>query len=203
MSKSRILTEQPSNWVERVWRKNATQIYKLCCARSKDTDHAKDLFQEVALRFCRSANVLDHEKPIFPWFMTVIRNTHRDLHRKNRRIVRLTDVMESGAKYSAGKIEREICENRRFLFVRNQLDKLMKPLTAAEKMAVEFSSIGGIRAEEASLFCGTDKGTFFKRKASAFKKMREKRDIYLSLLKKSDSASPKLEDLLARASEFS
>lgn len=203
MSKSRILTEQSPNWVEKVWRKNASQIYKLCCARSKDTEHAKDLFQEVALRFCRSATVLDHDKPIFPWFMTVIRNTNRDLHRKTRRMVRLTEVMEAGAKYSAGKIEQEICENRRFLFVRNQLDDLMKPLTVPERMAVEFSSIGGIRADEACLFCGTDKGTFFKRKASAFKKMREKRDIYLSLLKKSDSASPKLDELLARASEFS
>ena len=106
MSKSRILTEQSPNWVEKVWRKNASQIYKLCCARSKDTEHAKDLFQEVALRFCRSATVLDHDKPIFPWFMTVIRNTNRDLHRKTRRMVRLTEVMEAGAKYSAGKMRK-------------------------------------------------------------------------------------------------
>lgn len=203
MSKSRILTEQPPNWVEKVWRKNAPQIYKLCCARSKDTEHAKDLFQEVALRFCRSASDLDKDKPIFPWFMTVIRNTHRDLHRKNHRMTRLMDVMEGDAKYSTGKIEQEIRENRRFLFVRNQLDNLMDSLTAPEKMAVEFSCIGGIRAEDACIFCGTDKGTFFKRKANAFKKMREKRDIYLSLLKKSDSTSPKLDELLARASEFS
>ena len=203
MSKTRILTDQSPNWVEKVWRKNASQIYKLCCSRSKDAEHAKDLFQEVALRFCRSASFLDHDKPIFPWFMTVIRNAHRDLYRKNRNMVRFTDVMEETAFYSSGKIEREISENRRLSFVRDQLDHLMKPLSASEKMAVEFSCIGGIRADEACLFCGTDKGTFFKRKASAFKKMREKRDIYLSLLKKSDSVSPNLDELLARASEFS
>ncbi len=203
MSKSRILTEQSPDWVEKVWRKNATQIYKLCCARSRDSEHAKDLFQEVALRFCRSVDILDRNKPIFPWFMTVIRNTHRDLYRKEGRLVRLTDVMEGEARYSTGKIEQEMREMRRSRFMRNQLDSLMGPLSASEKMAVEFSCIGGIRADDACIFCGTDKGTFFKRKATAFKKMREKRDIYLSLLKKGDSPSPKLDELLMRAGEFS
>ena len=47
MSKSRILTEEPPEWVEKVWRKNASQIYKLCKTQSSDDDSAKDLFQDV------------------------------------------------------------------------------------------------------------------------------------------------------------
>ena len=72
MSKSRILTEEPPEWVEKVWRKNASQIYKLCQTQSSDDDGAKDLFQEVALRLCRSAKSLDLNKPIYPWLRTVV-----------------------------------------------------------------------------------------------------------------------------------
>lgn len=203
MSKSRVLTEKPHNWVEKVWRKNAPQIYKLCCARSMDTDQAKDLFQEVALRFCRSAESLDREKPIFPWFMTVIRNTHREIHRKNPLLQRQVPFMELFAHYSADKMTTEVQEGRRVMFVRRELDSLMENLSVHEKLAVEYSCIGGICAEEACVYCGIDKGTFFKRKATAFKKMREKGAYQLSLLKKEDSTCNNLEDLLTLASEFS
>lgn len=203
MSKSRILTDKPSNWVDLVWRKNSSQIYKLCCSRSRDADSAKDLFQEVALRFCRSAPALQRDKPIFPWFMAVIRNTQMDLFRKKRPVPKTMMLADCCAKYAANKVVNDVCEERRSRFVRRQLDDLMVDLTVSEKLAVEYSSIGGIRAAEACLYCGMDVGTFSKRKASAFKKMRARKDFYLSSAKKMDSSTLNLEDLLTHASEFS
>ncbi len=203
MSKSRILTDAPSSWVDRVWRKNSSQIYKLCRSRSRDAELAKDLFQEVALRFCRSAGVLDHDKSLIPWFRTVVRNTYMDMYRKRLPIEVSRQISDCCKLYADNKVARDVCEMRRAQFVRHQLDRLMVGLNVSEKLAIEYLNIGGIRAEEACRYCGVDKGTFFKRKASAFRKMRERKDIYLSMMKKMDSSTPNLDDLLTRASEFS
>ena len=79
----------------------------------------------------------------------------------------------------------------------------MKDLSAVEKLAIEFGCIGEIGAEEASLYCGVKKETFFKRKSIALSKMRKKKDIYVASLEKKESSRLNLDDLLTRASEFS
>ena len=164
---------------------------------------AKDLFQEVALRFCRSADCIDHNKPIFPWLMTVIRNTCCDLYRRSYQLVSLNVLPEYIEACYSNKAELEIRENRRVRFIRRQLDDLMEDLSVAEKLAVEYSCIGGFKVDEASAFCGTDRLTFFKRKSAALRKMRDKKDCYMSMLKKNGSSTLDLEDLLTHASEFS
>ena len=205
MSKSRILTEKPPKWVEKVWRKNASQIYKLCQFKSNDPDGAKDLFQEVALRLCRSACTLDLKKPMAPWFRTVVRNAFTDMNRRLPPVTPFSQLSDNYASYDAsgGAIDQEVLERRRRRVLRNELDYLMQDLSAVEKMAVEYSYIGEIPASEASLFCGVNRSTFLKRKSDAIKKMRRKKSEYMSKLKNNDSSCKNLDDWLTRASEFS
>ena len=206
MSKSRILTEEPPKWVEKVWRKNASQIYKLCQFQSSDPDGAKDLFQEVALRLCRSACTLDLKKPMTPWFRAVVHNTFFDM---NRRLLPVTPFSQLSDNYVAydvlktGGVVNDVFEQRRNQFVRRELDRLMEDLSVAEKMAVEYSCIGEIRASEACLYCGINRSTFLKRKSDAIKKMRRKKNVYMSKFKNTESSCINLDDLLTRASEFS
>ena len=206
MSKSRILTEEPPEWVEKVWRKNASQIYKLCKTQSSDDDSAKDLFQEVALRLCRSARSLDLNKPIYPWLRTVVHNTFFDMNRRILPVIPFSQLSDSYVPYDITckkDIAQELQEQRRWLFVRQELDFLMKDLSAAERMAVEIHCIGGIHTAEASLYCGINRGTFLSRKKVALRKMRKKKDVYISKFKNNESSCLKLDELLTRASEFS
>ena len=206
MAKSRILTEESSQWVEKLWSKNAPKIYKLCRSQSSDKESAKDLFQEVALRFCRSADTLDLNRPAEPWFRAVVHNAFCDMNRRVLPVVPFSYLSESFIEYNArgmSSIAKEVSENRRGRCIRKTLDYLMTDLSAAEKMAIEFSCIGEICSSEASLFCGVDRSTFVKRKSGALRKMRKKKDIYMSSLKKNESSSLNLEDLLTRASEIS
>lgn len=206
MAKSRILTEKPPKWVEKVWRKNASQIYKLCQFKSSDPDGAKDLFQEVALRLCRSAYTLDLNKPMIPWFRTVVHNAFFDMNRRMPPVTPFSQLSDTSVTYDAsghGGLERELYDQRRSRFIRHELDYLMEDLSVAEKMAVEFSYIGEIPASEACLFCGVNRSTFLKRKSDAIKKMRRKKNEYTSKYKNNESSSINLDDLLTRASEFS
>ena len=206
MSKSRILTEEPPKWVEKVWRKNASQIYKLCQTQSSDDDSAKDLFQEVALRLCRSAGSLNLKKSLYPWLRTVVHNTYFDMNRRMLPVIPFSQLSESFVPYDASTkkdIAQELFEQRKLRFVRRELDFLMQDLTAAEKTAVEYLCIGEIPSAEASLYCGVARGTFLGRKKNAMKKMRKKKDVYMSKFKNNESSCLKLDDLLTRASEFS
>lgn len=206
MAKSRILTGRPSQWVEKVWRKNASKIYKQCLSQSSDADSAKDLFQEVALRFCKSAHTLDIKRPVEPWFRAVVHNAFCDMNRRTLPVVPFSRLSDAFAAYNAGgkpSIMKEIAENRRNQYVRDTLDGLMEELSAAEKMAIEFSCIAEIRAAEASIFCGVGRCAFFKRKNDALNKMKKKKDIYMASLGKNESYRLNLDDLLTRASEFS
>jgi RNA polymerase sigma factor (sigma-70 family) len=206
MAKSRILTERPSQWVEKLWSKNAPKIYKLCWSQSRDKEGAKDLFQEVALRFCRSASTLDLNRPAEPWFRAVVHNAFCDMNRRVLPVVPFSRLSDTFVEYSAGgnpSMVKEISERRRAHNVRKTLDHLMTDLSAVEKMAVEFSCIGEISASEACLFCGVDRSTFAKRKSKALKKMRKKKDVYMASLKNNESSSLNLEDLLTRAGDFS
>lgn len=179
MSNQRIKTDKPSDWVGRIWRQNSTQIYKLCCLRSRNIEEAKDLFQEVALRFCKYAHSLDWQKPILPWFCTVIRNTYCDLNRRTLHMTPLSHLADNQIQYdlTAIKIANEVNENRRKEYARLELNKLMKCLNNSERMAIEFACIGEFRSNKACLFCGVSKGTFSKRKSAAIKKMKEQRGI--------------------------
>ena len=206
MAKSRILTEEPPKWVEKVWRKNASQIYKLCQFQSSDPDSAKDLFQEVALRLCRSACTLDLNKPMTPWFRAVVHNAFFDMNRRLPPVTPFSQLSDNFVAYDASGTEAitdEVYEQRRGRVIRRELDRLMSGLSAAEKMAVEYTCIGEIRATEACRYCGVNRSTYQKRKTDAIKKMRKKKNVYVSKLKKDESSYMNLDDLLTRGSEFS
>ena len=209
MSKSRILTDTPSNWVETVWRKNAPKIYKLCRARSSDSESAKDLFQEVALKFCYNAPRLDHDKPILPWFLLVLRNAAIDQRRQSIRSIPISkinqnksrekgfqyDLCEHVAGYSTGIFHEKILQH--------ELNYLMSNLNRFERLAIEYSFIGGIGLTEAGRMFGLTKSSFYKKRCKALQKMVQKKDERAILLQNKDAPPFLLQDLLTQATEIS
>ena len=209
MSKSRILTDEPSNWVETVWRKNAPKIYKLCRARSRDLESAKDLFQEVALRFCYNAPHMDHDKPILPWFLLVLRNAAIDQRRQSVRSIPISrintyrsrekgysyDLCEHVAGYSSGIFQEKA--------LHHELNYLMSDLNRFEKLAIEYCFIGGVGLAEAGKMFGLTRSTFYKKRCTALKKMVQKKNERAILLQNKDAPPFVLQDLLTQATEIS
>lgn len=163
-------------WVDEIWRANASRIYKLCQQKCGCKEEADDLFQEVALRFCKNANSLDISIPVFPWLSTVMFRCRSDLFR--RRMIPASMLCESVAEYDCGveemipekSPESELNESS----VKREFDTLMQVLTPYEKMIVELSVVGGMTLDEVSRIFGVSKGSVSKRRLDAFEKMREK-----------------------------
>lgn len=121
------------NWKEKVWCENASQIYKLCSNKSRDNEVVKDLFQDVALRFCKSSPDLDTSKSVLPWFAKVVNNTFYECYRKYRKVTPISHlkfepknniVAESVTKYRPlfNSMVAEIEEERRERYIRKELD---------------------------------------------------------------------------------
>lgn len=203
MSKTKKIQVESSEWVEREWRKNSSQIYKLCRLWSSDSESAKDLFQEVALRFCKASSSLDRERPMFPWFATVVRNSSRNQYRQSVKTV--TESKMSRDPDKALNMEN-LAESRALYHVsesgegimRHELDYLMSELSSAEKMAVECTFIGGMPLCDVGRLLGVSKNAVGKRRARALSKMESKKKERDSLLKKIGASPYLVEELLTR-----
>jgi RNA polymerase sigma factor (sigma-70 family) len=49
----------------------------------RSLDERKEVYQEIALRFWRSANLYDKQRPFLPWWNTIVINAVRDFKKKN------------------------------------------------------------------------------------------------------------------------
>ena len=170
---------RPPNWVGPVWEKYSYRIYKLCLQKCGTKDEADDLFQEVALRFCKKARDLKYGTYLLPWFNTVLLNCHYSDYRKKgaNREIPFSFLRESIASYdSRGDDENLVLpkENIRLDAVMAEFSVLLEVLTPLEKMIVELSVLGGLRVIDLSQLFGLSKGCIAKRRMVAFQKMREK-----------------------------
>ena len=192
-----------------MWRDNASQIYKLCRVWSSDYESAMDLFQEVALKFCCFAPSFDRRKPTLPWLLAVVRNTAINQLRRSVRAVRIVkteadvksendfvgNVADNVADYSVGgHYER---------MLQHELDFLMSDLDRSERLAIEYSFIGGYCLTDAGKIFGMTKSAFCKKRSKAFCKMVQKKNERAVLLKKKDAPPFILSDLLTQATEIS
>jgi len=178
MSYTDFLYNRTPDWVGSVWKKYSYRIYKLCLQKCATKDEADDLFQEVALRFCKKAGTLNNEVYLLPWFQTVLLNCHYDDYRKKNlgREIPYSSLKESNARYIA--IDREAflpCDDRLDMeSVTDELSILFEALNPLEKMIVELSVVGGVSIRELSRLLGLSRASIVRRREQALRKMQEK-----------------------------
>lgn len=162
--------------MEEIWKKHSADIYKLCEIRCNSSDDAKDLYQTVALKFYQNIREEMSPKEVFPWLLTILRNSHCDLYRRNKRIVCASSLHELGVDYEA------IPESANRYFVDPWLEKdrssdvnrLLSVLKPSERKLIELTILGGIPMANLTNFFGLSRFTLCKRKTSALEKMRKK-----------------------------
>ena len=178
MSYTDFLCDRPPNWVGSVWEKYSYRIYKLCLQKCATKEDADDLFQEVALRFCKKARELNNKNGFYAWFQTVLLHCHYSIYRKKMdRMVPLSclrermydnyDSMDS-VKYVVPdeKINPEA--------VMNEFSLLLDELDPLERMIVELSVVGDIGIRDLSRLIGLSKVNIIARRNEAFEKMKLK-----------------------------
>ncbi len=200
MSKQKIFTEVNFK-IENVWKKFAPKIYKLCKDKSNSREAADDLFQEVALKFCKSAQSLDLNGPLYRWFSTVVCNAHYDQYRREHRELSLSKLAENQCGYEVYPTSASVHyhDERRSYRASKELEFLMTPLNSLERKAVELNFILEISIDEVCGMLGTPRYNLMKSRLGALEKMRKKKDERDEIHKKNDAPAFVLEDLLTSA----
>lgn len=200
MIKQGILTELNQK-LECVWKKNATQIYKLCLLRSNSLESADDLFQDVALKFCRTAQSLNLNEPLTHWFSVVVKNAHYDRFRRRLHEMPFSWLADNQVSYDNFPLSTSIHFNddSRAVRIDKELNFLMSELSNMEKTAVKLTYIEGLNIEEASSVQRVSKRVITKRRHSAILKMQKKREERDEMMKKNNVPAVVLEDLLTQA----
>ena len=178
MSHSDFLYNRPRHWIGSVWKKYSYRIYKLCLQKCATKDEADDLFQEVALRFCKNARKLNNQIHLFSWFQTVLLHCHYNECRKGykTREIPISCLCEPKSNYRARAADayRQAEENLRMDAVMDEFTFLLEMLNPLEKMIVELTVIGGLSIRELSRLIGLSRGSIVHRRNVAFKKMETK-----------------------------
>jgi len=207
MPKTKKSQVESSEWIEKEWRENSSQIYKLCRLWSSDSESAKDLFQEVALRFCKSAASLDRERPMFPWFATVVRNSCRSQYRQSVRTVPESRIRcgKNGFPVTVENLaeSRVPYDAKPECVVKHELEYLMSDLSSSERQAVEYTFIGGMALCDVGRLLGVSKNAVGKRRAKALDKMVSKKKERAEMLEKIGASPYLAQDLLARRIKIS
>ena len=204
MSRNRSFGKSLPEWVGSVWKKYSNRIYRLCLSKCTTKDQADDLFQEVALKFCQNANVLNNGVYLYPWLETVLLHCHYSQYRKRMgvRVISLSSLCDTTATYDTTdfkcdlKPEDEINEDA----VMNEFGILLNVLTPLERMIVELSVVGGFNVREISRLIGLSKSNIVNRRMEAFKKMREKMLGQQESIKKLTGRTVSLREIIECAS---
>lgn len=199
MIKQGILTELNQK-LECVWKQNATQIYKLCSLRSNSSEAADDLFQDVALKFCRMAGSLNLNKPLASWFSVVVKNAFYDQYRRRAHEMPFSCLADNQVSYDNFPLNAAVHFNddSRDSRIDEELDFLMSELSNMEKTSVKLTFIEGLNLMEASVAQRISKRMIIKRRRSAILKMQKKREQRDELMKKNNVPTFILEDLLTQ-----
>ncbi|SIO41634.1 RNA polymerase sigma-70 factor, ECF subfamily [Fibrobacter sp. UWB11] len=178
MSYKGFLGNRPPNWVGSVWKKYSYRIYKLCLQKCATKDEADDLFQEVALRFCRNAGELNNQIHLFAWLQTVLLHCHYNDYRKRHQIheIPFSCLSEPKAAYEASGADACVApdDDLGMEAVMGEFSLLLEALNPLEKMILELSVVGGLSLRDLSLLTGLSKGSVVHRRQVAIQKMQEK-----------------------------
>lgn len=178
MSYNRSFGKSLPNWVGCVWEKYSNRIYKLCRSKCATKAEADDLFQEVALKFCQNANVLNNGTYLYPWLETVLLHCHYSEYRRRDggRVIPVSTLCETSAAYDELNLKLESMREDKISeeALQNEFAILLNELSPLERMIVDLSVIGGFNVREISRLIGLSKSNIVCRRVEAFKKMREK-----------------------------
>lgn len=188
MPKQGIFSDGPNDWIGNVWLKYAPKIYKQCTRQTKSEDAAKDLFQDVALKFCRSAQNLDMGSSLEGWFRRVVRTTYCDQVRKVCVETPMSSLMDEQGEYSAvpNYAVAFYNENARRQRMQDLVTLFMEELSPAERIVVEGSFIAGVPLSAMSRDFGMPRCVLWRRRNAALVKLRNGRSARLQDLENPD-----------------
>jgi RNA polymerase sigma-70 factor (ECF subfamily) len=150
-------------------------------------DEADDLFQEVALRFCKKAGELNNQVYLFEWFQTVLLHCHYNDYRKRHRVheIPFSSLAEPQRAYDARGADAYIKseENISKEALVGEFSLLLETLNPLEKMIVELSVVCELSLRDLSELIGLSKGCIAHRRQIAFKKMQEKMEMQKDQIK--------------------
>ena len=159
-------------WVEQAWESYSPQIYNLCKMKCANREDARDVFQNVALRFCQNAQEIVYDKSIFPWLFRVFRNCFYDYVRSRQRESPFSKVSDVMGNYAALPEESSVffkAGNKK----NDELDRAVESLSPNDRFLIDMTFEKGLSIKEISMLCGLPLNTAAKRRYSAIKKARK------------------------------
>ena len=163
--------KKDDKWLEETWNTYSPQIYNLCRTRCGNKEDAKDIYQNVALRFCQSAQKIVYDESVFPWLMQVFRNCFYDHVRFRQKQSPFSMVADVVGDYMALPAERSIFYrpgNQR----NDELKRALDSLSRRDKELIDLTFQKGLTSEELSALYGVSVNTIVKRRHSAIKRTR-------------------------------
>ena len=163
--------KKDDKWLEETWNTYSPQIYNLCRTRCENKEDAKDIYQNVALRFCQSAQKIVYDESVFPWLMQVFRNCFYDHVRFRQKQSPFSMVADVVGDYMALPAERSIFYrpgNQR----NDELKRALDSLSRRDKELIDLTFHKGLTSEELSVLYGVSVNTIVKRRHSAIKRTR-------------------------------
>jgi len=177
MSPTGFLCNRPPDWVGSVWKKYSYRIYKLCLQKCATKDEADDLFQEVALRFCKKAGSLNNQVHLFAWLQTVLLHCHYNDYRKRHMVqeIPFSILSEPKAVYEACGVDAYVKPDDSLdETAMKEFSFLLEALNPLEKMIIELSVVGGLSLRDLSQLIGLSRASIGQRRQVALQKMQEK-----------------------------
>jgi len=159
-------------WVQKTWDTYSHQIYNLCRAKCTNQEDAKDLFQNVALRFCQNANKIMYQGSVYPWLVCVLRNCFFDSTRRKNREAPFTCVFDTVGDYMSIPLERSVFYKPGNI-QNDELHRVVSLLPSSDKELIENSFLKGFSTEELSSMYGVSFNAISKRRLSAIKRARK------------------------------
>jgi RNA polymerase sigma-70 factor (ECF subfamily) len=169
--KRKKLGKTHEEWVQETWNSYSSQIYNLCKAKCMDGEDAKDLFQNVALRFCQNANKIMYHDSIYPWLLCVLRNCFFDSTRRKNRESPFTCVFDTIGDYMSIPLEKSVFY-KPGNYPNDELDRIVNTLSGTDRELIDMQFHRGLSTRELSSMYGLSFNAVSKRRLSAIKRAR-------------------------------
>lgn len=160
-------------WVETTWLELSPQIYKLCVKKCGKTEDAKDLFQDIALKFCKNAEKLMVRDKAFPWLIVVSRSCWSDMVEKKHSTFAASTLRDEPVPYDVLSENRSVFHNEKDS-IAFDFDHCFLFLSPVERFIIKLMCIGRASCDEVAGILGLSTNSVRKRKHRAMKKIRAK-----------------------------
>lgn len=171
MRASKNKNTKNDEWVEEAWRTYSPQIYNLCKMSCGSCEDAKDVFQNVALRFFKYAKSIKYGDSVYPWLFRVFRNCFYDYVRFRQKMMPFSIASDVMGDYMSLPAESSV-----FYREGNQknddLLRVVNSLSSSDRELIDMAFHKGLSTEELSALYGVSFSAIAKRRKSAIKRAR-------------------------------